>query len=341
MEPDQAAGGLAESEPEGQRLVGIDAMDPQHGERIRGDDGQRETEALQRSAPGRHIAGPVEVVATSEQQREDDHRRERSVVDAVQDMQRGRERSDPDCHLPGPMPPPHETPSRRRATPRMRRHRAHGRTGPTASGVKSCTQSHVRRPGSTACRRLSSAPTRDDEPDDDSGARAPPADGEHGGAESDDHRGQIDRRAGGRRRRTRLAPRSVARRRPRRRSADTSTGADRRREEERGGKTLDRRPTRIEPERQRQRPPRPAQTRAATPTHGGRARRAATRAGSAGRAASGCTRYSHPLAARPRRRGAAAARRAYAPRSLRDMAINARPALPRQMPQLWPPRTTK
>ena len=45
METDQASRRLSSSEPEGERLVGVDAVDPQHRKRIGGDDGRARARA--------------------------------------------------------------------------------------------------------------------------------------------------------------------------------------------------------------------------------------------------------------------------------------------------------
>ena len=194
----------------------------------------------------RHIAGPVEVVATSEQQGEDDHRRERSVVDAVQDMQRGRQGSDPDCHLPGPMPPPHETSRGDEQCHGCDDTEGMGKR-PDRVGSEVVHQSHVLA-GQHRMQKIEQRANADDEPDDDSCARAPTADGKHSGAESDDHGGQIDRReAGGDV--ERVSRRDLSHDGDGDAGLQIREGADPDREEERGGKTLDRRPTRIEPER--------------------------------------------------------------------------------------------
>ena len=113
VQPEQAAQRLAEREPERERLVGCDPVEPERGERVRRDRAGSDSERAPATQPSRRrVARPVEVVPAGDQQDEHDRRCERPVVEAVQHVQRGRERRDRRRDLPGAAAAPRE-PARR------------------------------------------------------------------------------------------------------------------------------------------------------------------------------------------------------------------------------------
>ena len=323
---------------EGQRLVGIDPVDPQDDERVGGDDRERHAEPLERSAPVRHVAGPVEIVPAGEEQREDHHRCERPVVDSVEDVQRGRQRSDPDCHLPRPMTPANEPP--RGDEQRDGRDDAERMSErPDRVGCEVTAEGPSSAPGSTAWSEVEQRLDADQRTDDRRRAVVAAADSEGGRSEADDHRRQVhgreasrnvERRAGG----------DLAHDGDRDARLQVGIGPDPDGEEQRGGQPFDPGPARVEAE----------QSARGTPDQGEpeeRRRRVMRelverQRQSHLRARDGrVVEVEPPAGGRRPRRAAPAAPRPYEPWSLRDIAIRARAALPRQMPQLWPPWTTK
>ena len=189
VETDQSSHRLSSSEPESERLVGVDAVDPQHRKRVRGDDGEREREPLDRRAAVRHVARPVEIVPACEQQREDHNRRKCAVVDSTQNMQSGRERSHTDRQLPGSMAPPNETTRRNK-----KRDGGHDteRVGERPDGVgrEAANEAHVLT-GQYGMKQVEERSDGDEPADDGRRTLVPAPHGERGRPEPDDHRREV------------------------------------------------------------------------------------------------------------------------------------------------------